>query len=560
MTSVIHFLQRVWSFLFVLGFLFSGQTIAQSQPPQDRKLVPNPPAGKESFIIKNVHTTKDSNSVIEVSLELMQNAKPLREDFRLFNEDGNPIEVQQLVQGGSEDDAPTSTRLIYFLIDASNYTEGTHIKNFKSAVKSALGSIGESDLVNVGYFGSNDEIITINREFGANLADLGSDIETRISANSDSVNKTDAFKSMFDAIDVLRNANKDGQRILIVVSGGMKGNNPEYSTDNVAAYARKHNIMLHNVVYSIKKETFAYDSYRIISSKTDGGLSFSTKNSTELKNALGNCLEKRAVAPKNVMLLYKLTFLPPFKDGAEHSFKLAYAGTEQVGKYIAPTSGGGGGGFLWIFTSWIFWGALIAILLAVLLYWQINEARLRKIEREEEEMQRQEDEERQRQAEIAKREKQQDAVIQELRSQTARLEEQMRQKEQDMLQRQEDLKAQIQFTPTVIPPAKFDMKNTIISGGGGSPVLLVAAGSFSNNFYLNKPTMNIGRAANNDIVIPEQTVSNHHARITIENGSFFLTDLGSTNGTFVNGTRVDRKLLKPGDIIKFGAANSKFEV
>ncbi|NJL14047.1 MAG: FHA domain-containing protein [Microscillaceae bacterium] len=72
--------------------------------------------------------------------------------------------------------------------------------------------------------------------------------------------------------------------------------------------------------------------------------------------------------------------------------------------------------------------------------------------------------------------------------------------------------------------------------------------------------MTIGRAANNDVAIPEQTVSSKHATITVQNGSFFINDLGSTNGTFVNGSRIDSKILKSGDLIKFGAAQARFEI
>ncbi|TAE17614.1 MAG: FHA domain-containing protein [Bacteroidetes bacterium] len=551
MTNLKHIF-AFWS-IFLLAYLGANA----QQKPQPKPPVTSP-AGKESFRITEVHANKDS--VIAVSVELLNKVEPMREDFKLFGEDGNPIDIQQLAKAGSEDDSKTATRLVYFLIDASNYTDGTALKNFKSAVKTALGALGEGDLANVGYFGGGEEITTINREFGLNIADLGSDIETRISANTDSTAKSDAFKAMYDAIDMLRNANKDGQRILIVVSGGVKNPASPFSTEDVVEYARKHHITIHNAVYNTNTKNFAFDTYRVISSKTDNGSAVNTKTPTDLKNALGNFLEKRATAPREVMLLYTLTFLPPVLDGAEHTFKLSYAGTEQAGKYIAPRSGGGGGIMGFLSSYYALFILIIVLLLAGLIYWQMNEMRLRRIEREEEELRQQEEIEQARLAELAKREKQQDAVIQELRSQTSKLEEQMRQKEQEMVKRTEDLKAQMQFTPTVVPASKFDMKNTIISGGGGSPVLLVSAGSFSNNYYLNKPTLTVGRAANNDIVIPEQTVSNHHATITIENGSFFLSDLGSTNGTFVNGSRVDRKLLKAGDIIKFGAANCKFEI
>ena len=69
---------------------------------------------------------------------------------------------------------------------------------------------------------------------------------------------------------------------------------------------------------------------------------------------------------------------------------------------------------------------------------------------------------------------------------------------------------------------------------------------------LNK--ISIGREPNNDITIDHPTVSRYHARIERENGSFQLKDLGSTNGTFVNGKQVkDKQVLKVGDKIHIGS-------
>ena len=48
-------------------------------------------------------------------------------------------------------------------------------------------------------------------------------------------------------------------------------------------------------------------------------------------------------------------------------------------------------------------------------------------------------------------------------------------------------------------------------------------------------------------------MSRRHARITIGGTAPVLEDLQSANGTYVNNTRVDRVVLKPGDIVRFGA-------
>jgi pSer/pThr/pTyr-binding forkhead associated (FHA) protein/outer membrane protein assembly factor BamB len=61
----------------------------------------------------------------------------------------------------------------------------------------------------------------------------------------------------------------------------------------------------------------------------------------------------------------------------------------------------------------------------------------------------------------------------------------------------------------------------------------------------------IGRDPGNDIVIDDQMVSSRHARIEIKGDKPYLTDLGSSNGTFVNGGRITEKALEAGDEIAF---------
>ncbi len=62
--------------------------------------------------------------------------------------------------------------------------------------------------------------------------------------------------------------------------------------------------------------------------------------------------------------------------------------------------------------------------------------------------------------------------------------------------------------------------------------------------------ISIGRNVANQMVLPSQSVSNYHAKIYFEDGRYMLEDLNSTNGTFINGVRVDKKSLKHGDEIR----------
>lgn len=77
-------------------------------------------------------------------------------------------------------------------------------------------------------------------------------------------------------------------------------------------------------------------------------------------------------------------------------------------------------------------------------------------------------------------------------------------------------------------------------------------------FFLSKPITTIGRIESNDIVIPDPSISRHHAQIKLANGEFFLSDLASTNGTFLNGKRITKASLKDGAQIAMGKIVLKF--
>jgi pSer/pThr/pTyr-binding forkhead associated (FHA) protein len=84
--------------------------------------------------------------------------------------------------------------------------------------------------------------------------------------------------------------------------------------------------------------------------------------------------------------------------------------------------------------------------------------------------------------------------------------------------------------------------------------LIVRRGPQPNQTYdLNKDIITLGRDITNDIVINDPEVSRHHMRLTRGAGGYTLEDLGSTNGTFVNGQRLTgAKPLNNGDMIGLG--------
>lgn len=83
-------------------------------------------------------------------------------------------------------------------------------------------------------------------------------------------------------------------------------------------------------------------------------------------------------------------------------------------------------------------------------------------------------------------------------------------------------------------------------------------GAFLGDILLDKERMTIGRRPGNDIQIDNLAVSGEHAAINTIGKDSFLEDLGSTNGTLVNGKSIAKHVLQHGDVIELGKYQLKY--
>ncbi|MGH6691214.1 MAG: FHA domain-containing protein, partial [Gammaproteobacteria bacterium] len=91
-------------------------------------------------------------------------------------------------------------------------------------------------------------------------------------------------------------------------------------------------------------------------------------------------------------------------------------------------------------------------------------------------------------------------------------------------------------------------------------LILSLEGSVIREIPLDKERLTIGRRPQNDIQIENLAVSGEHACIvTILNDSF-LEDLGSTNGTLVNGNPIKKHILQNNDVVEIGKYKMKYVV
>lgn len=72
-------------------------------------------------------------------------------------------------------------------------------------------------------------------------------------------------------------------------------------------------------------------------------------------------------------------------------------------------------------------------------------------------------------------------------------------------------------------------------------------------YALDGDQLSIGRDSSNEITVNDAEVSRRHARLTFQGGKYVLEDMGSTNGTFVNGQRLTGpRVLKSGEVVSLG--------
>jgi hypothetical protein len=71
----------------------------------------------------------------------------------------------------------------------------------------------------------------------------------------------------------------------------------------------------------------------------------------------------------------------------------------------------------------------------------------------------------------------------------------------------------------------------------------------NQNFPLDQPVISIGRKKDNQLVLDNPHISRVHAQIRVSQNHYVLFDLDATGGTFVNGQRIKKHILQPGDVI-----------
>jgi pSer/pThr/pTyr-binding forkhead associated (FHA) protein len=91
------------------------------------------------------------------------------------------------------------------------------------------------------------------------------------------------------------------------------------------------------------------------------------------------------------------------------------------------------------------------------------------------------------------------------------------------------------------------------------PTLRIRTGELTGKVYEVKQALRLGRHPYNDVSLGDAGLSRYHCWFTATDTGIFIEDLTSTNGTYVNGQRVQiRRRLSPGDVVRVGSTEFLF--
>ena len=92
----------------------------------------------------------------------------------------------------------------------------------------------------------------------------------------------------------------------------------------------------------------------------------------------------------------------------------------------------------------------------------------------------------------------------------------------------------------------------VVEDAGAAVVIRAGGGRVGESFPLGADRVTIGRRPDSDVLLDDVTVSRDHALIVRRSGDWYLDDLGSLNGTYVNRERIESRRLDDGDELQVG--------
>jgi len=448
---------------------------------------------------------------LKINLTYQGKAKFTKELIKISKNDQL---VEFTIREGSPENTKSTNRSIYIILEASGNTFGKSIADIRSGVRAFIEQLDDNDVMNVGYFSSIEVdsmgLQNISEKFNNRREGLKYDLDSKVKQVKDTLLRVDLFRSVRDGLEYFTNEkNIPEHKVFIVISSGKNNSTSPVGVNESTIIARSAKIPIYSILYQGVDSIFSQSALKKISNSTDGKF----KRAETDKEITQLIIDFINTPPPDKIYEGVFEVIIDLKEVTdENSVKLDlhYEGTRQ----IITASNPAGNNFLtkdYQLYLLISIGILIFILLIMVLA-KVFSRKSPSFESVDEK--------------VAEKEK---PVISKETSET---------KSSSNIQKKESIIT--------------ESKNLIPNDSNLNVTLLINHEGRTLSYQLNKRVNNIGRHDINDIIIQEQTITGKHARFEINANEVTLSDLGSTNGTFVNGEKIKVKTLKNGDQIKMG--------
>ena len=462
-------------------------------------------------------------------------------------------------------DYSEKNKCVIILLEKNFHLKKTEqVITFYTALKESLSEfVNDGDLIKIVDFSWRDR----NKNNGKILNDINNDFTDKVSVLDNELERmkqevitnprkvmtiyntkstSDIYSAIDEAISQLDEVDTKLPKSILVLSEEVQNKNSSGpSSTDVIKIAKEKNILINTIKYhavgfgqhslaSLSKETYGTG----IKLTTSSGKRLEEEKKNEAKKAiidiLNNVIERSA--GKNYHVRLKLN--NDIKDGTSREIIVELDGSIEK----ATIEFNAQGNWLIAFFQknlYIALGCCVLLLLLIVIgIIMIVKNRKKKRQQSHQRLQRQRQTEQEQESEILKQKN-------ELQSLKDREEQR---KKQNQLKKDEELRVQDE------QKLLDQMKNM-----GQLPILKYSSEGETLEFTIDNPNLTVGRdAKTNRLCVPNNHISRNHFRITFSGGSYTIYDNKSANGIIVNGRKVDKSVLKNGDVIQVANATFTF--
>jgi hypothetical protein len=407
-------------------------------------------------------------------------------------------------------------KVVYILLENSGNTNGQRFAEMRNGILLSIDRLEEDEPLNIGTFNSLEVdsmgVIQLNERFTTNHNSLKSQLIGQVQPVEDSLQRVDLYMSIVEGLEYVGSQpNITQDKLFIVVTTGKNNSESAVTSAECIAKSKDLGIPIYSITYLGNDTIYQSGMMTRIASRT-GGRNMQVRTDTEVSNAIAEFLHDPTQKPL-IESAYDLLFeVQPSQNGLSESvtIDINYKGARQIIRLSPPQTSE------LIPREYIRYLIISVSILGLIVIIMII-------------------------FNLVTRKRAKNAAVTEVE--------------------------QAPVSPMVKAPVQQMTESSTLKKGlpeselkRNVPLLLINHEGRTESITLKEGTTRIGRHEINDIQLQEALVSGKHAIIEMNDEEIKLTDLGSTNGTFVNNERIRTCVLKHGDKIKLGSAELTLKI